>query len=79
MGFINLCLSGGKAKNQDGLIGSIAVGVSSSVGLTFGKTYYFQLTGKDAFFNNLSTFIQTMNDYAKAKLDLFRTVAGIVL
>ncbi len=58
--WVNVAFSAAVAKNSNGIIGSVGLGVSISSGYSASKTYYIQLTGANKDANNLFTLFDTI-------------------
>ena len=73
LSFRHITASGGYSKSGKAKIGSIGIGVTSSVlSANFSQTYYFQLTGAGAKANNVNILLSSINDYlARIKLLAF--------
>ena len=73
LSFRHITASGGYSKSGKVKIGSIGIGVTSSVlSANFSQTYYFQLTGAGAKANNVNALLSSINDYlARIKLLAF--------
>ena len=76
--WINVAFSGAIGKNSNGVIGSVGVGVSLTNGASFGRTYYVQLTGENAFINNLKTWLDTIKGTVKSYTDKFKKAARVL-
>ena len=76
--WINVAFSAAIGKNSNGVIGSVGLGVSLTNGFSVSKTYYAQLTGKDAKVNNLTTLFDTLRSKIKSYMDKFKAIAKFI-
>ena len=76
--FAGVAGSAAIGKNGNGIIGSVGLGVSLTNGFGLSKTYYVQLTGKDAKANNLITLFDTLRSKIKSYMDKFKTIARFI-
>ena len=76
--WINIAFSAAIGKNSNGIIGSVGLGVSLTNGFSISKTYYVQLTGKNAKTNNLTTLFDTIRSKIKAATDKFKKIARFI-
>ena len=76
--WINVAFSAAIGKNSNGILGSVGLGVSLTNGFSLSKTYYVQLTGKDAKANDLTTLFDTLRSKIKSYMDKFKTIAKFI-
>ena len=76
---INVAISGAWAKNSKGYIASVGVGISSSLPINFGKSFYIHLNGTSGIIKQLQKYLNSLRGNADAKKNTLKTASKFAL